>query len=199
MKQTTKKGYLGITLLVLVGIGFLDPNLKSFFKPPVRFPCFFVLSLACIGEYWLIDGIIIRYQRRGAARQNRPGLRRGRAAPGDDRRRLHAEGNLRAVGNAAGHRDRGRGHGYVRLFYGIHTPYCPASPLGAAQTLRKSPMVCFHSHSRVLPIGVSLSGPLKSLDKATGLCMGNWNIIVIDLVILYTPNSRVLLCGGEDN
>lgn len=41
-ETNNKKGYLGITLLVLVGIGFLDPNLKSFFKPPRPFPLFFL-------------------------------------------------------------------------------------------------------------------------------------------------------------
>jgi len=66
MKPTTKKvlqfGYLGITLLVLVVIGLIDPNLKSFFKhPPSVSPVFLALGFVCIAGYWLTDGVIIKY------------------------------------------------------------------------------------------------------------------------------------------
>lgn len=54
--------YLFITLLILVLIGFLDPNLGSFFKnvPHISNILFFWACL-CIVGYWLTDGIIIKY------------------------------------------------------------------------------------------------------------------------------------------
>lgn len=65
MKKSTKKalqiGYLGVTLLFLVAIGFLDPNLKSFFKNPPAISSTLLLSaIGCILGYWLTDGIIIK-------------------------------------------------------------------------------------------------------------------------------------------
>ena len=65
MKQKTKKvlqfGYLAATLLILVTIGLLDPNLKSFFEnPPSVSNTLLFCSFACIVGYWLTDGIIIK-------------------------------------------------------------------------------------------------------------------------------------------
>lgn len=54
--------YLFITLLILVLIGLLDPNITGFFKhPPAVSNTLLLWCLFSIIGYWLTDGIIIRY------------------------------------------------------------------------------------------------------------------------------------------
>jgi uncharacterized protein (TIRG00374 family) len=67
MQQKPKKKiaqfiYLFATVLVLVVIGLVDPNLGSFFKhmPSVSNELIFI-SCLCIVGYWLTDGIIIKF------------------------------------------------------------------------------------------------------------------------------------------
>ena len=66
MKQKSKKFlpiiYLLITLVILVTIGLIDPNLKTFFEhPPAISNTLLFWGMACIVGYWLTDGIIIKY------------------------------------------------------------------------------------------------------------------------------------------
>jgi uncharacterized protein (TIRG00374 family) len=61
-KKTLQFIYLGVTLLIFVAIGFMDPNLGDFFKnPPAISNTLLLWSIACIIGYWLTDGAIIKF------------------------------------------------------------------------------------------------------------------------------------------